>query len=144
MTKKLRYTMFCIVTTLIAVAIAWSAEDVSTYLIMGDIPPYQRVTQVIDMITEKLKTIPGYSVYDNFSGTLAGADHFSLDHTDTTYETDYQSDALKLGANVQVTRHAGGESDKWLLHEIEDRYRDGDDSDGRLVLLSGAGVKIRE
>lgn len=103
-------------------SMARSAEDASTYLIMGDIPPYQRLTQVIDMITEKVKTIPGYSIYSN-SGILAGANHFSLDHTDTSYETDYQSDALGLGATVQVTQHAGGDSDKWLLHEVERDFR---------------------
>ena len=45
---------------------------------------------------------------------------------------------------VQVTQHAGADSDKWLLHEVEDGYRDGDDSDGRLGRLSGEGVKIRD
>ncbi|HMK49064.1 MAG TPA: hypothetical protein VK435_03345 [Thermodesulfovibrionales bacterium] len=35
---------------------------------------------------------------------------------------------------VQVTQHAGTDSDKWLLHEVEDGYRDGEmESLGRLT-----------
>jgi hypothetical protein len=103
----------------------FAADEVSTYLIMGDIPPYHRLTQAIDMISEKVKTISGYTIYSH-PGILAGADHFSLDHADVTYETDYQSETIGMGATVQVTQHSGSDSDKWLLHEMEDGYRDND------------------
>jgi len=102
-----------------------AADDVATYLILSDIPPYKRITQAIDAYSHKIKNIPGYIVYPG-PGILAGADHFIVDHSDMTYEADYQSDELGLGADVQVTKHAGSDSDKWLLHEVERGFRDTD------------------
>ena len=119
----------------------YAAEDVSPYLILNDIPPYQRLTQTKDTHTKKLRTIPGYTSYPG-AGVLAGADHFIPDHSDMTFETTYQND--EIGISVEVTKHAGSDSDKWLLHEMEDGYRDGDNSNGKLGLLSGDGVKIRD
>jgi hypothetical protein len=49
-----------------------------------------------------------------------------------------------LGIRVEVTQHPSSDSDQWLLHEIEDSYRDGEDENGRMGLLSGMGVKIRD
>jgi hypothetical protein len=75
------------------------------------------------------------------SGILAGADHFELDHTDTACGISYFDVSTRLGVKVEVTLHT---STQWLGHEVEDGYRDGDDSDGRLGLLSGESVKIRD
>jgi hypothetical protein len=58
------------------------------------------------------------------SGILAATGHFNKDHADESYSTMYYSDVSELGLNVQVTRHAGVDSDQWLLHEVEDSYRD--------------------
>jgi len=107
---------------LLLAKILFAADDVSTYLILNDIPPYKRLTQAFDAYSHKPKTIPGYTVYPG-SGVLAGADHFIVDHSDMTYEADYQSDELGLGAEVQVTKHSGSDSDKWLLHEVESNFR---------------------
>jgi hypothetical protein len=116
---------------------------VADYLILQDMGSYKFITQSKNPLTKKIIQIPGYTTR-NAPGVLVGADHFDLDHDDTTYETDYESDITDLGVEVQVTQHAGSDSDKWLLHEVEDGYRDGDDSDGRLGRFSGAGVKIRD
>jgi hypothetical protein len=92
----------------------------------------------------------------NASGVVGDADHFDLDHTDSICNGSYsniseirglpleEAEEKSLSVKVEVTQHTGGDSDRWLLHEIEDSYRDGDDNDGRLGLLSGARVKIRE
>ncbi len=141
--KKIGKPISLIVAIVLATMNAIAADNAATYLIMNDISPYYRLTQTIDAYTHKLKSIPGYVIY-NSPGVLAGADHFTLDHADMTYRTEYQSDELDIGMTVEVTQHAGSDSDKWLLHEVEDSYRDGDDADGRLGLLSGVGVKIRE
>ncbi len=42
---------------------------------------------------------------------------------------------------VQVTQHAGSDSDKWLLHEVEDGYRDGEME--RLGLVT-QGARLRD
>ncbi len=112
---------FAIMLSLLATTL-FAADDVSTYLILNDIPPYVRLTRTRDIVTDQPKIIPGYTSHPG-SGVLAGADHF-LDHPDTTYETTYQSEALGMGVEVQVTMHSGVDSDKWLVHEIDDSFRD--------------------
>jgi hypothetical protein len=77
-------------------------------------------------------------------GLLGATDHFSADHTDATCRTGYYNVAQDLAVSAEITQHTGSDSDKWLLHEIEYSYRDNDNSDGRLGMLSGAGVKLRE
>jgi len=55
---------------------------------------------------------------------VSSAGHFP-DHMDTTFEVVYLGDTDdKASPTVQVTQHAGGDSDKWLLHELEDPYRE--------------------
>lgn len=107
------------------------SQDLSNYLILNDIGAY------------KFRPKPTKRIYGN-SGVLISAGHFYLDHDDVTYQTRYIQPEPLLGVEIQVTQHTGADSDKWLLHEVEDGYRDNDDSDGRLGLLSGAGVKIRD
>jgi hypothetical protein len=76
----------------------------------------------------------------NGAGFLAAPDHFRIDHNDTTCRTDYYNVAQDLAVDIQVTKHAGADSDKWLLHEVEDSYRSNDKL--RLGLLStGAIIK---
>jgi len=106
---------------------------VSDYLILQNIGSYKFITQTKNPLTKKIVQIPGYTTR-NAPGMLAATDHFDLDHDDTTYGTDYESDAANLGVEVQVTKHAGGDSDRWLLHEVEDSYRS--DDPARLGLLS--------
>jgi hypothetical protein len=100
------------------------AQNISDYLILQDIGSYVRMVKVKDFRTLELKTIPGYTITNN-SGVLMGADHFLLDHSDKSYETVYESDVTDLGVEVQVTQHTGGDSDRWLLHELERSFRRG-------------------
>ncbi len=58
------------------------------------------------------------------SGIVSATDHFSMDHTDESYDAIYFHDANEIGVQVQVTHHAGGDSDKWLLHEVDSAFRD--------------------
>jgi hypothetical protein len=59
-------------------------------------------------------------------GILAGAGHFYEDHKDMTYRISYFNLETNVGPSVQVTQHAGTDSDKWLLHEVERGFRRGD------------------
>lgn len=137
----LRKTLFFSIILIILPALIYAA--VTDYLILQDIGTYKFITQTKNPVTKRIVQIPGYTTR-NAPGILAGADHFDVDHDDTTHETVYESDISDLGVRVQITQHSGTDSDKWLLHEVEDGYRDSDNSDNRLGLLSGAGVKIRE
>lgn len=83
------------------------------------------------------------------SGILAATGHFNKDHADESYSTMYYSDVSELGLNVQVTRHAGEDSDQWLLHEVEMDFREnygtpGDcyvmrQIDGNTIMADGIG-----
>ncbi len=107
-----------VVPTLICAAI-------SEYLILQNIDSYKFITQTKNPVTKKIKQISGYRTW-NSAGIIAATGHFTADHFDTTYETEYESDVSDLGVEVQVTQHAGADLDKWLLHEVEDGYRDPD------------------
>ena len=56
-------------------------------------------------------------------GVAVGADHFYHDHTDMTYRISYYNLQTKVGPEVQITQHTGGDSDKWLLHEVDREFR---------------------
>jgi hypothetical protein len=118
------------------------AQNPSDYLILQDINSYKFKTQSKNPITKRTKTIPGYWIYNN-SGALMGTGHFVLDHDDISYETVYENKDVGLGVEIKVTQHTGGDSDRWLLHELEDSYRDPDDEDGQLGLLLQA-TRLRE
>jgi len=94
------------------------AQSIPDYLILQNIGNYQFKTQGKDFITGQTRTIPGYATRIA-PGFLVGADHFDVDHDDKTFETDYINRTIHLSVDVQVTQHAGGDSDKWLLHEVE-------------------------
>jgi len=83
-------------------------QTIADYLIVGDINGF---------IASKNPTS------GEGPGMLAGADHFYLDHKDRTYRISYFNLTTKVGPVIQVTQHAGADSDRWLLHEVEDAYR---------------------
>ncbi|MDA8098055.1 MAG: hypothetical protein M0042_00350 [Nitrospiraceae bacterium] len=121
--RNIRISIIAVISSITLIAIvALAADDAATYLIMGDIPPYYRLTITRDIITDKVKTIPGYNIYRN-AGILMGVSHFYLDHTDITYKTDYQNSEIGMGMEVQVTQHSGSDSDKWLAHELDIEFR---------------------
>ena len=113
-------TLLISITLIILPTLIYAA--VSDYLILQDIGSYKFITQSKNPLTKKNVLIPGYTMR-NAPGVLAGADHFDIDHDDSKYETDYESDVADLGVEVQVTKHSGSDSDKWLLHEVESNFR---------------------
>lgn len=87
------------------------SQETANYLILNDIGEFKyRPKQTIEM-------------YGN-SGVLIPAGHFYTDHNDITYETRYVHPVTIVGVEVQVTKHTRDESDKWLLHEVDDGFRD--------------------
>jgi hypothetical protein len=55
-----------------------------------------------------------------FNGAVAVSGHFDADHIDTTYEVMYfDFSRTYYSPTVKVSQHAGADSDKWLLHEME-------------------------
>jgi hypothetical protein len=69
------------------------------------------------------------------SGVVGMAGHFNKDHTDTVCTGEYSNINEIRGLSeeeayekiftviVQVTKHAGSDSDKWLLHEVDREFR---------------------
>jgi len=95
------------------------SQTLSDFLILEDIGSYRRA--------KPEKMFPGWPptggprVYDG-SGIIGATGHFA-DHNDKTHVVMY------LGATdnhaspmVQVTQHEGGDSDSWLLHEVENSF----------------------
>jgi len=125
------------------------AKDICNYLILDDIGNYKYITQTKNPLTKEIKKIPGYTIISG-PGNLAATGHFCLDHADTTYEIEYESDITDIGVEIQVSQHAGSDSDKWLLHEVERGFRRGDyeedmtsarfrNIDGNYIFYSGLG-----
>lgn len=71
----------------------------------------------------------------NACGVVGGADHFKLDHVDSICNGRYsnlseirglpleEAEEKSLSVHVEVTQHTGGDSDKWLLHEVDADFR---------------------
>jgi hypothetical protein len=80
------------------------ARNLANYMIMQDIGSYKFM---------------GKGGGGQGAGFLAPTGHFSKDHTDESYDGSYIDRSAKIGVNVEVTKHAGTDSDKWLQHEVE-------------------------
>ena len=108
MNSKARAFPLTLILILIFMASMSYGEDLSDCLVQNDIGSYKRI-------------------FDGSKGTgsgiLALAGHFGEDHNDITCRISYANDEW---VDVQVTQHAGGDSDKWLLHEVERVYRSED------------------
>ena len=102
--------------------LAGSAVD---YLILQDINQYKFV---------------GKGGGGQGAGILAPTGHFNKDHNDESYGGAYIDRSAKIGVNVEVTKHSGSDSDKWLAHEVERGFRDTD----KLESGSDEDSKIRE
>jgi len=82
-------------------------------------------------------------------GIIITADHFDLDHSDESYEAVYFSELKEIGVKVNVAKHAGAESDRWLFHELDLEFRNyygiPDNSyalknlEGNIILAFGSG-----
>jgi hypothetical protein len=112
------------------------SQELGTSLILNDIGEY------------KYRPKRTNEIYGN-SGVLIAVDHFDMDHNDVTYRTRYVHPITILGVEVQVTKHSGSDSDKWLLHEVDKSFRTSlgipgesygpRQIDGQTILEFGAG-----
>ena len=75
------------------------------------------------------------------SGVIGGAGHFDEDHNVATCRTGYYYTALDLAISIKVEQHIGGDSDRWMLHEIEKGYRSSKDENLGLLVQA---TRIRE
>ncbi len=84
------------------------------------------------------------------SGILGASDHFDENHNIITCRTEYYFMAQDVVVSIKVEQHAGDDSDKWLLHEVESGIRRGNyeesmnssrfrNIDGNNVFYSGLG-----
>lgn len=123
-----------LVMILLALPALGLAQEIGNYLIMNDIGEYKfRPKRVITI---------------GNAGVLVPTGHFP-GHGDMTYEGIYIHPQTYLGVTVQVTQHAGSDSDKWLLHEVERDFRNyyglpGDSYviriiDGSVIMAAGSG-----
>jgi hypothetical protein len=102
----MRKIVTIIVSILILMPCTAYSQSNADYLILSDIGDYKKITK------------------GGLSGNiLSGAGHFGLDHKDKSYGISYVNDTTKMWIDVQVTQHAGADSDKWLLHEVERGFR---------------------
>lgn len=98
------------------------AQMTSDYLILQDIGPYK-----LDRPEKLLPGRPptgGPEIYANSPGVVGPADHFSIDHADTTYSVMYIGGNGIPSPTVMVTDHTDPvDSRKWLLHEVDKEFR---------------------
>ena len=123
--RKIKFAAILI--GLFLLSIVSFAQGLENYIIQNDIGVY------------KFRPKPTKEIYGN-SGAVISADHFDEDHDDISYITRYIKPEPILGVDVQVTQHTGGDSDRWLLHEIEDGYHD-DEMETLGLLTDGAVMR---
>lgn len=100
------------------------SAGMAEYLILQDIGNFK-----LSVPEKSLPGEPPIGGPSSYVGAVVvdGASHFDQDHTDTTYEVDYfDFSETYPSPTVQVTQHAGADSDKWLLHEVEESLRSAD------------------
>jgi hypothetical protein len=115
---NLKLSIACLLSLVILGATA-SAQSNGDYLILQDIGSYK-----LDKPEKHLPGEPpsgGPRTYDS-AGVVAGVGHFP-DHTDKTFEVMYLGGGSIISPTVQVTKHAGSDSDKWLQHELDIEFR---------------------
>ena len=104
----------------IFISILWGpahvlSQGVADYLILQDIGQFR--------LTKPEKMFPGEPpsggprTYDGDKSVYI-ARHF-IDHIDKSYEVMYLGGGANSSPTVKVAQHVGGDSDKWLRHEIE-------------------------
>lgn len=114
--------VFSIVLIALSYSTAQGFTNLSDCLVTTDIGKY-----IYDVKTARL---------GNAAGVVGGADHFKIDHVDSICSGEYSNiNEVRVfqtreeivnnlvSVDVQVTQHTGGDSDRWLLHEVEDIYR---------------------
>ena len=103
---------------LLSVPVNAYSQAISDYLILQDIGVYQ--------IDKPRKHLPGEPPWGGpkvgKNAGVVGGSHFP-DHIDMSYVVMYLGPDSYVSPIVTITQHSGGDSDKWLLHEVEISYR---------------------
>ncbi len=129
----------------------WKALILTLLIILLALPVYGFAGDVSDYLI--LQDISGYKFMGEGggkgSGLVAATGHFGEDHPDESYGALYFNETNEIGVKVEVTQHAGSDSDKWLLHEVERDFRNyyglpGDSFvirviDGKTIMAAGSG-----
>jgi len=116
---------------LLLVPVQGRCLEMANHLILQDIGTYRMDRPDTALLGEPPTGGPQESPG---AGVLTGTGHFP-DHADVTYEVLYRGGPGTPSPVVTVTRHAGSESDQWLLHEIETVLRGSGDDDSALGSL---------
>jgi hypothetical protein len=122
--KLIKFTtmVFLIVFISLTYSTAQGFTNLSDCLVTTDIGKY-----IYDVKTARL---------GNAAGVVGGADHFKIDHVDSICSGEYSNiNEVRVfqtreeivnnlvSVDVQVTQHTGGDSDRWLLHELDAEFR---------------------
>jgi hypothetical protein len=128
----MRRTVGILLLAIVVIPVAGFAQNMSDYLILSDIGKYA-VSKPQTVFTGKPPV--GGPTMNNDCGVLSGADHFP-DHADKTYRLRYMGENESASPKVQITQHTGGDSDKWLLHELENGYRNNKEMKAKYIVLN--------
>jgi len=105
------------------------AQSISDYLILQDIGPYKLFTGITG---RAFSGPPKQYSQTSTGGIVDAADHFS--ENDISYDASYTEPNSKWPfVKVEVTQHSGGDSNKWLQHEVERGFKDIDTLDATYV-----------
>lgn len=138
--RKIKYlaTILLLISISFSYAVAQGFTNLSDCLVTNDVGIFTYDSE--------------YSRLGNACGVVGGEDHFKLDHTDSICSGSYSKNVdvsglskkerfkVMLNVNIEVTQHSGGDSDRWLLHEVEDNYRD-DETETLGLLTDGAVMR---
>ena len=133
MNRTISGVIFAILACLLLLSDPGVSGNVSDFLIIQDIGGYKFMGQG----------------GGKGSGLIVAAVHFDGDHSDESYGALYFHESKEIGVKAEVTQHTGGDSDKWLLHEIDRDFRNyyglpGDSyamrvMDGNNIMAAGSG-----
>ncbi|MBU1686133.1 MAG: hypothetical protein KJ589_02165 [Proteobacteria bacterium] len=114
-----QFSIFLIMFLLLCNPVPVLSQGVDDYLILEGVGVYELYTGILGRVFSGPPTKYSRSLS---GGVLSGGDHFS--EQDTSYAASYK----EPGGNwpfvkVEVTQHSGGNSDQWLIHEVESGFR---------------------
>ena len=114
MTKRILLLVFTL--SILPVLVYAAATD---YLILQDIGSYKLFTGITGRV---FSGPPSKFSQTNTGGVLDASGHFL--EGDVSYEASYTEPSSKWPfIDVEVTKHSGGDADKWLLHEVNREFR---------------------
>ncbi len=132
--------------------------DVNDYLILQDIGDYKLRTYRNISFTENKRINNNYILKIGVEPFEGG--HYIPDHKDIAYITEYSRERIKRqpsddsrskrlrficncgDVDINIVRHMGGESDKWLQHELVEEFIRGEDGKEKILTTDINGNKV--